>query len=98
MNSVALSVFWRGVAFLEEALAVFWRGMTFGACSVLEGRGVSEEALAQRFGGALHFWRSLQCFLLFIFLFASRADRHSRKKLMRWVCARGWSVRRGSLL
>ena len=25
-------------------------------------------------------------------------DIPSRKKLMRWVCARGWCVRRGNLL
>ena len=36
--------------------------------------------------------------LLFFFLFQEPTDIPSRKKLMRWVCARGRCVRRGSLL
>ena len=39
-------------------------------------------------------------YLLFIiyYLLQEPTDIPSRKNLMRWVCARGWCVRRGSLL
>ena len=36
--------------------------------------------------------------LLLLLLLQEPTDIPSRKKLMRWVCARGWCVRRGSLL
>ena len=74
----ALSVFWRGVAFLEGTCHVL-EGVAFfrGACSVLEGHDILEEVLGcvifgeviAVFGGVWHFWRGvaflegcLQCF------------------------------------
>ena len=50
------------------------------------------------------FPRSGHIYILFIsvfinlFIYQEPTDIPSRKKLMGWVCARGWCVRRGSLL
>ena len=41
---------------------------------------------------------TIKLFLCFYLLLQEPTDIPSRKKLMRWVCARGWCVRRGSLL
>ena len=35
---------------------------------------------------------------IYLYIYQEPTDIPSRKKLMRWVCARGWCVRRGSLL